>query len=336
MKKDKVVICYGKPQAGASADEKDTLDQANSVREALGRLGFQALDLPVTLNLSEAARRLKELAPRFVFNLAETLEGRGRLIGLVPALLDSLHIPFSGNTTEAVFLTSNKVLAKAVLSRAGIATPGWCEASRLLRGEIPPFEPPFIVKDVWEHASIGMDDDAICASVETLLRSVKRRVDGSGAADVYVEPFVDGREFNLALLGGVEGTDEPQSLPPAEIRFVDYGNDRPRFVGYRAKWVEGSFEYDHTPRCFDFEPADKPLLERVIGISRECWRVFGLRGYARVDFRVDREGNPMVLEVNTNPCISPDSGFMAAAAQAGLDMDAVVWRIVRDTMRTEG
>lgn len=60
------------------------------------------------------------------------------------------------------------------------------------------------------------------------------------------------------------------------------------------------------------------MLHQLVHYARACWRVFGLRGYARVDFRVDTAGNPWVLEINANPCISPDAGFFAAFRKAGL------------------
>jgi D-alanine-D-alanine ligase len=64
------------------------------------------------------------------------------------------------------------------------------------------------------------------------------------------------------------------------------------------------------------------------GITRRCWHAFGLSGYARVDFRVDAEGRPWVLEVNANPCLTSDAGFVAAAHQAGWSQRDVVARIV--------
>jgi D-alanine-D-alanine ligase len=96
--------------------------------------------------------------------------------------------------------------------------------------------------------------------------------------------------------------------------------------------VEGSFEYDSTPRRFDFPREDGGLVGRLVAMSRDCWRAFGLRGYARLDFRVDATGRPWVLEINTNPCISPDAGFMAAAVRGGLSIEDVVRRIVADAM----
>jgi len=71
-------------------------------------------------------------------------------------------------------------------------------------------------------------------------------------------------------------------------------------------------------------------LENLARIALECWRAFELKGYARVDFRVDQEGRPWVLEVNANPCLSPDAGFAAAAERAAVPYSHVIARIVAD------
>ncbi len=318
---------------GASVDEEDTRVQAATVRSSLQRLGWDAAELPVTLDLSAAVGELERMSPRFVFNLAETLDGKGRLISVVPALLDSLGIPFTGARTEAIFLTSHKLLSKRVMAAAGIPTPPGIEAARLIRGETPAFGPPFILKDVWEHASIGMGDDAVAFSVDAL--SARIASGPRPAANVFVEPYIEGREFNLALLGGTGDDGNPRNLPPAEIQFIGFPVGKPRVVGYNAKWIEDSYEFKNTPRRFDFPPGDAALLDELVRVSRECWRAFGLHGYARVDFRVDGSGKPWVLEVNTNPCISPDSGFVAAAKKAGLGIDDVVESIVADTVGKE-
>jgi len=62
----------------------------------------------------------------------------------------------------------------------------------------------------------------------------------------------------------------------------------------------------------------------------KCWQVFGLKGYARVDMRIDKFENPYVIEVNANPCMSPDSGLVAATIEAGLPITVVLQRIIGD------
>jgi len=329
MSHQKIAIVYGRVDPSASADETDVLVQVNTVREALHALGHETFDVPMTLDLGVTAAVLKAAGPLIAFNLAETIEGKGSLIHLAPSLLDTLGIPYTGAPCEAILLTSHKVLAKRTLTAGGIATPPWAAAAEVLDSG-PDFPAPWIVKSVWEHASIGLEDSSVAGSAKDLAAEIRRRVQREAIENLFVESFIDGREFNLALLGGEK---EPESLPPAEIRFVGYPRNKPRMVGYRAKWVEGSFEYGATPRAFDFPAEDDGLVRELVRLSRDCWRLFGLRGYARVDFRVDRAGRPWILEVNTNPCLAPDAGFMAAAGRAGLTTGDVVERIVSAATR---
>ncbi len=154
-----------------------------------------------------------------------------------------------------------------------------------------------------------------------------------GLGNLFIEEFVDGREFNLSVLGR-RGA-EPEMLPPAEIRFVEFPAGKPRMVGYKAKWDESSPEFGRTPRTFEFLDGMRRCSRGSAAIAGRCWALFGLRGHARVDFRVDGSGAPWVLEVNANPCLSSDAGFAAAAARAGLSMRDTVARIVADTLGKE-
>jgi D-alanine-D-alanine ligase len=329
MTQPTVALVYGRVAPDASDDEKDVLVQVDTVRGALAALGRRTIDVPVTLDLASAAAVLRASGPVVAFNLAETIDGRGSLIHVVPSLLQSLGIPFTGAPCEAIVLTSHKLLAKKALGAEGIRTPGWLTAADALSGgSSPAFPPAWIVKSVWEHASIGLSDSAVARSPAELSREVGERSAREPLEHLFVEEYIEGREFNLALLGG--GAEAPRSLPPAEIRFVDWPAGKPRVVGWRAKWDETSPEYRGTPRSFDFPEEDAGLLAELVRISRACWRLFSLRGYARVDFRVDAKGTPWVLEVNTNPCLAPDAGFLAAARQAGLTVEDVVERIVAD------
>jgi D-alanine-D-alanine ligase len=322
----KVAVIHGEVAADADRDEKDVLTQVDFVSRGLAAMGDEPTAIPISLNLAEAARMIAALRPAMAFNLVETISGRGSLIHIVPSLLDSLQLPYTGAGTEAMMLTSNKVLAKRWLAAAGLPTPPWFTASEM--HEDLRIEGPWLVKSVWEHASIGLDEDSVLpdAGRGKLLAEMNKRRGSLGGA-CLAEAFIDGRELNLSLLAGVNG---PEVLPPAEIRFDAYPPGKVRVVGYRSKWEEGSFEFNHTPRSFEFPPADASLIAHLKELALKCWRLFNLRGYARVDFRVDREGHPWILEVNANPCLSPDAGFFAATLRAGLTFPEVLTRIIGD------
>lgn len=322
----KAIVLHGEVSGGAGKDEEDVLVQVEAVSRALSELGYDPVIVPLSMNLTEIVARLQAIRPALVFNLVESLTGRGRLIHIAPSVMDSLKIPYTGSGTEAIFLTSHKLLAKKILQTNGIATPPWLALEETSADS--PLEGQYIIKSVWEDASIGLDEDSIvfAKDVGHLRQEMIARL-GKLGGDCFAEVFIEGREFNISLLAGENG---PEVLPPAEIRFDDYPPGRNRVVGYRAKWDEDSFEYHHTPRCFDFSREDETLLRDLAELSRRCWGLFHLRGYARVDFRVDQAGIPWVLEINANPCLSPGSGFVAAAAQSGLEFNRIIERIIKN------
>lgn len=321
--KGTVALFHQEVPAGAPPDEADVLSEVAAVRTALETSGWRTVAVSLGLDLERAAGALRRQDPRVVFNLVETVAGDGRLIHLGTALLDHLRLPYTGCPTAAMFLTSGKVWGKRVLQAEGIPTPPFAvpgdeAAMTHLVGRT------CVLKAEWEHASIGLDPGALLTpgSAGELADRLTERQRTFGIP-LFAEGYVEGREFNLSLLAG-------EVLPPAEIRFEGFPEGQPKMVDYRAKWNEESAEYRHTVRTFEFPAADGPLLAELAGIARHCWQAFGLRGYARVDFRVDSRGRPWVLEVNANPCISPDGGFVAAASRAGLDLSAVTSRILAD------
>lgn len=319
-----VVLCSAQPdEAAGLPHEMDDLVQLETVQAALQELGYDPQPLFLTLDMKAAISALKNVSPPFVFNLVEGLNGKGSLIHWGPALLDALDLPYTGCPTEPLFTCSNKLLAKRLLALAGLPTPEWISKKELSHKAV--LSSVLILKSVWEHASLGLDENSLvlpedAAALEAYLEKKAQAVGG----EVFAERYIEGREFNVSLLEGHSG---PEVLPVAEILFENYEECRPRIVCYRAKWEPHSFQFQNTPRCFSFQDQER-LLPLLREMALRCWRLFGLRGYARVDIRVDKEGRPWILEVNPNPCISPDAGFMAAARQAGLDSTEVVARIL--------
>jgi D-alanine-D-alanine ligase len=330
----KIAILHGEVAEDACPDEKDVLVQVDVVTEGLSELGHEPVVVPVSLNLAETVRTLSTDPPAIVFNLVESLIGKGGLIPIVPALLEVLKIPYTGAGVEALLLTSNKILAKKWLTSAGLPTPPWFVNTDRHSGVS--VSGPWLIKSVWEHASIGLDEDSVIwkADKERVIAEMDARCDTLGGA-CLAEAFIDGREFNLSLLAD-RRQNVPEVLPAAEIRFDAYPPGKIRVVGYRSKWEEGSFEYSHTPQSFTFPETDASLLLHLKELALRCWDLFDLRGYARVDFRVDKAGQPWILEINANPCLSQDAGFFAATREAGLTFAEVLERIIEDSKPKKG
>lgn len=297
------------------ADELDVLVQAKHVREGLADLGHAVESLPVDIGLAALRHRLSTDRPDCVFNLVESLDGTDARIVDVPRLLDELRVPYTGCSAAALAATNHKVHAKQWLREAGLPTPDW---ATLCSGELTP---PYIVKAIEEHASIGLSAKSVVTTSDlpTAIRI--------GDPSRFAESFVDGREFNVSLLAGPDG---PEVLPLAEIDFSEFEPGRVRIVDYAAKWDQSSFAYHHTPRRFLATCEDVPLASHIQELCIISWNLFQLHGYARVDFRVDRQGNPWILEVNCNPCLAPDAGFAAALAEAGIAWPEALSRILSD------
>ncbi len=325
----RIAVLHDEIHTDSRPDERDALVQAALVADALRARGAEVEGAQVSADLSALERQLRANPPDLVFNLVESLAGDGRAIHRVPELLESLGIPFTGCGAAALRTTSEKTLTKQRLRANGLSTPDWLTHGddAMLNADVAG---AWIIKPVWEDASIGMDDTSVArvANQAELLAALESR-QARQPFDLFAERFVAGREFNLSLLAN--GAD-CAVLAPAEIEFVDYPAGKPRIVGYAAKWDAGSFEYSHTPRRFDSLAQDAPLVAAMRDMARSCWRLFDLRGAARVDFRVDSHGTPWVLEVNANPCLAPDAGFMAAAARSALSPADVIDRLVNDAM----
>lgn len=294
----------------APPDQQDALVQAEVFRSVLAADGHEVvID---AFRLDGAA--ILAHGPDLVVNLVESVGGDGRSCHLAPATFEVLGVPYTGSGAAAMSVTCHKRLCKRVLAAHGLPVPA----------DWPAGGPTWIVKSLWEHASIGLADDCVLpgAEVEAGIARLRGRLGG----EVVAETYVDGRELNVSMLETPEGV---VVLPLAEIEF-DFPPGKPRIVGYAAKWDDQSPESKGTTRTFAVRDLDRTAVERLV---RRVWEVLGLRGYVRVDLRIDERGQPWVLEVNCNPCLSPDAGFLAACAEGGRPVDAVVRDIVAAALR---
>lgn len=305
-------------------DEEDTLIAAEAVAGALMRLGYRTDIVHLGLDFT-GIEALARQQPLCVFNLVEAIGGDAGLAHIAPTLFDYHQLAYTGADAIAWRSLLSKPSVKEKLSAAGLPTPAWSLDGNGLKGV-----DRAIVKSLVEHASFGIDAASVVPASGAASEIVLREARFGGA--FFAEAYIDGREFNISVLEGANG---PVVLPPAEIAFVDFPAGRPKIVDYAAKWDAGSAAFDSTPRTFDFPSEDMPLLSRLARLSEAAWRLFRLRGYARVDFRIDSDGKPWILEININPCLTPDAGFVAAAGRAGYGFDALIDKIVTATAGQE-
>jgi len=316
----RVLVLHSDVPPNAPADELDTLFSAHAIADTLGGCGHQVSLAPFAADPKAVRALIDEHRPDVVFNMVEAIFRQGELASIAPTILEKLNVPYTGCPAGPMAMAGDKTLAKRILRLGGLPTPDW---------DLPPFDHlneghKYVVKSATEDASLGLDDGAVVTGRDAALaraESSRRAHGGRWFAEVYIH----GREFNISVL---EENGEPRVLPIPEMTFEGWGEARPRVVGYDAKWAEESADCLGTVRRFGIDKAEPALRQKLAGLSEAAWRLFGLRGFARVDFRVGDDGEPTILEINPNPCLEPGAGFAAAAREAGMSYLDVIERIL--------
>jgi len=306
------------------------MDQVHAVQAACDKLGLNHETLAVA-DLRHLTKVLSERKETLIFNLAEEFLGDVRESSFVPAVCRAFAKSVTGNDTPALLLAQNKIQAKAVLAGSGLPVPGGTvvlpgsvfEAAALPAGT-------YILKPAFCDASEGITTASVVQLPDESERAVAL-VDSlhrQFVQPVIVEQFIPTRELNVSVF---ECDGRPKVMPLAEIDFSAFSDEQPRIVDYGAKWDAASFGFHNTPRKI---PAELPaaVTKCVTLLAAAAWQAVGCRDYVRVDFRLDEQLNPYILEINPNPDISPDAGFAAALMAGGIAYEQFV-RTVLDNAR---
>ncbi|MBI4869617.1 MAG: ATP-grasp domain-containing protein [Candidatus Wallbacteria bacterium] len=316
----------GKPQDSIS--EAGVLHAVEAVASALADLGAEPDTFGVGLHTRTLLARLSRRRPAIVFNLCEGLGGEASFEYLIPGLLEAEGIPYTGSGPAALITCLDKVRTKQILAHHGIPTPAF---RVFAQGEAVvadgSLEFPLIVKPAHEDASLGIEPASVVTS-EQALRERIAFVHGLYRQPALVERYVDGREFNVSVLGN----SPPRSLPLAEIDFGGLPQEHPRICSYEAKWIEDSPIYTGTPSVCPAPGVPGELALEIAAIARRAYALLGCRDYGRVDIRVGASGTPQVLEVNPNPDLTPDAGLTKAAVADGLGYRGLVQSILESAL----
>lgn len=325
----KVAVVYNEPVHGRP-DSDDILDEVGLITASLNELGYDHLVFPLgdvnkSFTVSESIfyllLGLKKYSPHVIFNIVEGIMDNPDYQYCMPLVFEHSNYLFTGSGHEAILTTTDKVISKRIMDTFKIPTPPYQEyRGRKLSITIPP---PWIRKPAIEDASVGIDENAFFRDMDSLMDDLPLSYSKYGNRPLIVEQYIDGREFNVSLLEKRDGTVEV--LPVAEMLFEGWPEEKPMIVGYSAKWDKDSFEYRHTIRSFG---SNGLPLDAIRDTALKCWKVFNIKGYARVDMRMDGDGRLYVIEVNTNPCIAPDSGLIAAAKEAGYEPSDIVKELI--------
>jgi D-alanine-D-alanine ligase len=317
-----VVVAHPEVADDADPSTRDVLDQVHFVVEGLTGMGVPWRSVAVCDG--RAWEHFDALAGAVVFNLLEAPPGRPQMHAAATAALELMGLPFTGSPAGVLWLTTDKIATRALLASAGLPIARGGRVSLADASVLDTVAPPWVIKPGWEDGSLGLEGSPVCQSRAQALEKIAELGARFPGQPLLAEHFLPGRELNVSLLAN---NGKVQALPPAEIVFSDFGPGAPQLVTFEAKWVPGSFADLHTVREFT-RPGDEALVARVQALAVRCWHLCDLAGYARVDLRLDEHGEPHILEVNANPCLAADAGFVAAAAEVGLGPADVTRRIV--------
>lgn len=322
----RTAVIYNEPVArryGKMGEEKAilaVLEGVVAVRQALDELGHEVAEIPLLPPIERARDALKAIEADLVFNLFEGFDGRPKTEATVAKMLGELGFVHTGCSNTALALALDKAKAKDLMQSHGIRTPKY----QLVTPEtISQFQLrfPCIVKPCGEDASHGLSADSVVqdqASLERQVTAMSRAFGGKA----LVEEFVGGREFNATVMGN----DEVTVLPISEIVY-SLPPGMPRVLTYAAKWEEGTLYFDGTKVICPAELGAEDRA-RLAQTATAVYKLLIQQGYARVDMRLDLEGNIHVLEANPNPDITPGSGAARQSAAAGMTYAQFIDKIV--------
>jgi D-alanine-D-alanine ligase len=322
----KIAVIYNKPGPQRYADMGENkailavLEGVAAVRQALSELGYEVTTVSLLPPYERARDTLKAIDADLLFNLFEGFDGRPKTEATVAKMLSELGLVCTGCSSTALALALDKAKAKDLMQSHGIRTPKY----QLVTPEtVSQFQLrfPCIVKPCGEDASHGLSADSVVqdqASLERQVIAVSRAFGGKA----LVEEFVGGREFNVTVMGN----DEVTVLPVSEIVF-SLPPGMPPILTYAAKWEEGTVYYDGTKVVCPAEVGEEDRA-RLAQTATAVYKLLIQHGYARVDMRLDLEGNTHVLEANPNPDITPGSGAARQSAAAGMTYAQFIEKIV--------
>ena len=278
----------------------------------LRKLGHDVKPLGVKSDLGVLRSAIEDWKPHIAFNLLEEFDGVAVYDQNVVSYLELLHVPYTGCNPRGLMLARDKVLSKKLFSFHRIPFPDFMVVPQGRTVKRPTWLPfPLIVKSVTEEASLGIsqasivqDDDKLKERVAFIHASV-----GTGA---LIERYIEGRELYV----GVLGNGQVRVLPVWELILDQLPEDARRIATERVKWSR-TYQAKYGIRSGAARHLPEGTAAALQHLAKRVYRALGLSGYARIDVRMDTEGNVYVLEANPNPQIAHDEDFSDSAEKAG-------------------
>jgi len=298
-------------------EEYDTVETVEAISTSLSQMSHSVVRLGGGLDLVATLVREKV---DFVFNIAE---GRGTYRSReaqVPSVLEMMDVPYSGSDPVCLGICLDKALTKRLVAAAGVPTPRWVvvrDKKQLATADWTDFPLPAFVKPAHEGSSKGV---RMASRVETpdKLREIATTILTQYGEPALVEEFIAGDEVTVGLVGN----SPPQVvgimriLPKAKTESFVYS------LEVKRQW-ESLVHYECPARL------DAKILERIKSLCMVAFETLGCRDLSRLDFRIDGNGTPYLLEINPLPGLNSRSGDLPImAGHMGWSYDRLISSIM--------
>jgi len=308
------------------ADE-DTVLSAQKIALSLSAKGVTPL--LVALSEDHISETIRSIQADLIINL---IDWTGADLPLSLDAMDELtkrSIPFVGATKEN-FTLVDKVTMKESLDRHHLPTAKW-QIFRTGKEHVSKdLTYPVLVKLAREHCSVGIEKTSFVTKEEDLLPVVVDRLERF-SQDVYVEEFINGREFQITVLEDESG---PYMLPPAEIIYKP--TDIPEFLTFSERWNIHDPHYQRSDTAL--AQLSQKQLDLFSELSKKTFIALGFRDFTRIDVRLKSEFECLILEANPNPGLDDDElySMTISARAAGLTFSDFLWRIITSALKRKG
>jgi D-alanine-D-alanine ligase len=310
-------------------DDTADLDVVNAewkmefdVIETLRELGHDVTVLGVHDDLRPIRMSVESFEPHIVFNLLEAFADITTFDHNVVSYLELLRIPYTGCNPRGLILARDKSLSKKLLAYHRIPVPQFTVVQRGRRPILPRrLRFPLIVKSLVFEASVGISQASVVENEAQLARRVQFVHESIGTAAI-VERYIEGRELYV----GVIGNDRLRVFPVWEMCFDGMGERTWPIATERVKWST-KYQQRHGIKTERARLAESDAA-RLQHIAKRVYRSLNLSGYARIDMRLDADGNIFVLEANPNPQLAYGEDFAESAENAGVSYEQLLERIM--------
>jgi len=306
----------------AAADVNPEWRMEWDVVTALRNRGHEVLVIGVHDDLTPIRQSIESFKPTIVFNMMEAFADIGVFDQNIVSYLELLRVPYTGCNPRGLTLSRDKALSRKLLAYHRIPAPYFTVVPLNRRPVLPKkLQYPLIVKSLTYESSIGISQASVVANEEHLIKRVKY-IHDTILTPAIVEQFIDGRELYV----GVMGNQRLRVFPVWEMSFAKMSENNWRIATERVKWSV-KYQKRHGIESSEAQLPDG-VAAKVQHLAKRAYRALELSGYARVDFRMDANNNPYVIEANANPQLAEEEDFAESAKRAKLAYPMLLERIM--------